>query len=361
MKICYFGIYDPDLGRNKIYIKGLKENGVEIIECRDTSWGPLKFIKLFIKHWKVRNSYDYLIVGYPGHILVWLARLISKKPIVFDALCTMYEGVIISRHQFGMLRIKSLYIKFIDWFAVKCADIILVESESQKKYFEKRFGKSPKYKVIYIGADNDIFYKDDNIIKKDKFTVIFRGKFLPEAGVKYIIKVAKILENKEVNFLVMGNGFLEKEVKLLINEMRPDNLTLISEYLSFKEMREKMLSSHVSLGQFEDHERLQRTIPHKCFETMAMGLPYVTARTPAISEILKDSISSLFVNAADPKDLAEKILILKNDPGLMGRIAENGYKLYKERFTPKKLAKDIIDLIKNDESGIVAKVDNSKI
>ena len=58
---------------------------------------------------------------------------------------------------------------------------------------------------------------------------------------------------------------------------------------------------------------------------MAMGLPYVTARTPAISEILKDSISSLFVNAADPKDLAEKILILKRfDRQLSGHSRDRG-------------------------------------
>jgi glycosyltransferase involved in cell wall biosynthesis len=353
--ICYFGIYNPDLGRNKIYIKGLKENEVKIIECRDNSRGPLKFIKLFLKYWKIRDDYDYLIVGYPGHIVVWLAKLISKKPVIFDALCAMYEGVIVSRGQFGIFNIRSLYIRFIDWLAVRCADFCLLESENQKKYFQERFGKSQKYKVIYTGADDGDFYKDNSITKKEKFTVVFRGKFLPEAGIKHIIKAADLLKNKEVDFLIIGSGFLEKEIKSFINEVKLDNLSLISGYLSFKKIRGEMLSSHVSLGQFEDHDRLQRTIPHKCFETMAMGLPYVTARTPAISEILKDGKSCLFVNMADPKDLAEKIMILKNNPGLANTIGENGYKLYKERFTPKNLAKDIIDLIKNSENGIVVK------
>ena len=98
MKICYFGIYRPNFGRNKTYIDGLKQNDIEIIECRDTSRGFLKFLKLFWKHRKIRNSYDYMIVGYPGHIVVWLAKLISKRPVIFDALCTLYEGEILSRN-----------------------------------------------------------------------------------------------------------------------------------------------------------------------------------------------------------------------------------------------------------------------
>ncbi len=350
MKICYFGIYDPNLGRNRIYMKGLKENGIEIIECRDNSRGFLKFVKLFFKHWKIRNNYDFMVVGYPGHVVVWFAKLISGKPVIFDALCTMYEGVILSRGQFGVLGIRNLYIKFIDWLAIKCADIILVETESQKKYFEERFGKSQKYKVIYTGADDSNFYKDNSIAKREKFTAVFRGKFLPEAGVKYVIETASILKNEEIDFLIIGNGFLEKDIKLLINKLKLGNLTLISKYLSFKEIKEKMLSSSISLGQFEDHERLERTIPHKCFETLALGLPYITSRTPAVSEILKDSESCLFVNPADPEDLAEKILMLKNNDNLAQGIANNGHNIYLNKFTPKNLARDILVVLQDSQN-----------
>src|SRR3989344_6457800 len=99
MRICYFGIYNPEESRNKIYIKGFKEHGVEIIECRDVTRGPLKYLYLFWKHWKIRNKYDFLIVGYPGHVVVPFAKLISKKPVILDALCSLYEGVIVSRQK----------------------------------------------------------------------------------------------------------------------------------------------------------------------------------------------------------------------------------------------------------------------
>ena len=34
IKVCYFGFYNPDYSRNRELIRGLKENGVEVIECK---------------------------------------------------------------------------------------------------------------------------------------------------------------------------------------------------------------------------------------------------------------------------------------------------------------------------------------
>ncbi|KKQ16381.1 MAG: hypothetical protein US28_C0002G0048, partial [Candidatus Daviesbacteria bacterium GW2011_GWA1_36_8] len=45
----------------------------------------------------------------------------------------------------------------------------------------------------------------------------------------------------------------------------------------------------------------------------------------------------------NPKDLAKGILLLSKNPKLVSKIAENGYKLYISRFTPKMIAKKIID------------------
>lgn len=345
MKICWFGIYNPQESRNRIYMRGLKTLGFEIVECRTTRGSFGKYFDLFLKHLKLRNEYDFLMVGYPGHSIVWFAKLISKKPVIFDALCTMEEGVLISRNEFKKNSLKYFYIKFIDWISVKTADLVLVESKIQKKFFEKKFGKSDKYKVVYTGADDSVFYPDLSITKEEKFTAVFRGKFLPEAGVTYILKAAKILEDSQINFRIIGNGWLEKEIKKEISELNLKNIELISKWLSDDEMRAKMLECHVSLGQFEGHERLGRTIPHKAFETMALGMPYITARAGGISEILTDGVNCLMVNPADPQDLAEKILRLKNDLSLAQKISENSLKLFLEKFSPIKLAENIFKIL----------------
>jgi glycosyltransferase involved in cell wall biosynthesis len=326
-------------------MKGLRENGVEIIECRDNSRGPLKFVKLFIKHWKIRNDYDVMIVGYPSHIAVPLAKFISNKKVVLDALCTMWESETFSHKASNF---KQIEMRIIDWLAVKFADIILVETFAQKKFFEKRFGGNPvKYKVVYTGADNSIFFKDFSVPKLQKFSVLFKGRLTPEAGVKYVLKAADILKNQNIFFRIIGFGILKEDVEKQISDLELKNVELICNELPFDELRKNMLECHLSLGQFENNPRLSRTIPHKCFETLALGLPYVTSRAPAISERLKDGKNCLFVNPADPKDLVEKILMLKNNQNLARAIGNNGYNLYQKKFNPKNLAKDILAILQN--------------
>jgi len=108
-----------------------------------------------------------------------------------------------------------------------------------------------------------------------------------------------------------------------------------------------MLSCHISLGQFADHERLDRTIPHKAFESLALGLPYVTARAKGILEILRDGENCFMTNPADSKALSEKIIQIKNELSATQKIRNNGFDLYKSNFTPDILAKKIISLLEN--------------
>ena len=347
IKICYFGAYRLDSCRNTIYIAGLRQNAAEVIECFDHSPGLIKYYKLFIKHWKIRDNYDVMIVGYPGPLVVLLAKLISKKPIVFNAMTSLYEVNIISRGRCSKRSFMAWRIWLIDWLAFKCADLVLVETNKQKDYLVKKFRiKSDKFARLFTGADDSSFYPDTSIKKNNKFTVLFRGRFLPEAGAKHILEAAKILEKKGVDFLILGiGGLLKKEIIEQATSLNLKNLKLIIGGLALDELREKMLTAHISVGQVENNERLERTIPFKAFESLALKLPYINGNAPGIKELLEDRKNCLLVNLADPEDLAEKIIELKNSPELRKKIAENGYELYKEKLTPKALGKELLDII----------------
>ncbi len=346
IKICYFGVYRLDSARNTVYIAGLRQNGAEVIECFDHSPGLIKYYKLFIKHWKIRNNYDVLIAGYPGHLTVLLAKLISIKPVIFNAMASLYEAKIISRKEHSKRSFVAWRIWLTDWLVFKFADLVLVESNKQKTYLIKKFRiRSKKFARLFTGADDSIFYPDTDIKKNDKFTVLFRGRFLPEAGVKHIVSATKILERKGIDFLIIGGAGLEKEITEQIKRLNLKNLELILSKLEIDELREKMLSAHVSIGQLENHERLERTIPFKAFESLALKLPYITGNALGIKELLEDRKNCLMVNLADPEDLVKKILEIKNSPELRKKIAENGYKLYKEKLTPKVLGKELLNII----------------
>lgn len=345
LRVCYFGIYDPEFSRNTIYIRGLKENGVNVIECNDRTPRFRKYWNLIKKHRKIRNDYDVLIVGYPGQLIVPLARLISQKPIVLDALCSLYESLILSRDAYRGNPFRVPVVHLIDWLAYKCADKILVETEKQKTYFEKNLRvPSEKCAVLYTGVDDEKFCADMSVQKFPDFTVLFRGRIVKEAGVPTVLEAAKILQKEGVQFLVVGFGWdgAMKEFDEVMKRLSPKNVRHIRDQVPVLELRELMLKCHVSLGQFGDHERLSRTIPHKAFESLAMKIPYITTRAEGVAEILRDEENCLMVNPADPKDLAEKIKMLASDVSLRKKLAENGFKTYQSRFTSQVLGREVL-------------------
>ncbi len=106
-----------------------------------------------------------------------------------------------------------------------------------------------------------------------------------------------------------------------------------------------MQTAHISLGQLSSHDRLKRTIPHKCYESLAMGLPYLTASSEGVRELLVPGETCLVCNPADAKSLAEKILWAKENPDALNKIAENGYRLFQNKLTSKILAAELMNKI----------------
>ncbi|MCH7680267.1 glycosyltransferase [candidate division KSB1 bacterium] len=260
----------------------------------------------------------------------------------------MYEGIVLDREEVSRLSLKAFYIWLVDFLAFRSAHVSLVESLSQKKFLVRLFKiKEEKLKITLTGANDKIFYPNPYVKKRDEFCAVFRGQFLPATGIEYVIEAARILKNKDVNFLIIGRGMLKKRVWQTIQEFNLKNAELITEYLSDNDLREKMLSCHVILGQFADHPRMDRTIQNKTFEALALSMPYITRDSRSNREILQDRENCLFVRPADARDLAEKILELKNNPELQKKIAQNGYKLYKEKLTPKILGRELLDNIQH--------------
>ncbi|MCD6515567.1 MAG: hypothetical protein J7L07_11645, partial [Candidatus Odinarchaeota archaeon] len=96
MDVVLFGAYDKNTPRYRILVKGLRKNNVNVIECSDRSKPmPLRFIKLIKKHKNL--EYDILLIGHVGQYLVPLAKLVSRKAIVFDIFNSLYETIVIDR------------------------------------------------------------------------------------------------------------------------------------------------------------------------------------------------------------------------------------------------------------------------
>ena len=340
--LCYIGIYRALAPRDKVYIEELKRRGAVIFECVSSAAGLEKYREIWRSVRRAARESDFVWVGYLSVFAVPVAYLATRKKIVYNALGSAYEGYILDRQIASKYSLKALFFWVADFIAFHLADTVLVESESQKRYLGKQFlVPRSKLQVIFTGVDEDIFHPDPSIKKQDTFTVAFRGMFLPATGVEIVLEAAKLLKNEPVRFWISGWGQLRDKVHHYIDTHKLTNVELNTMFLQPDELRRRMLSAHVMLGQFSKNFRLDRTIQHKTSEALALGMPYITRDSASNRELLQDGENCLFVAPADARALADKILWAKKNPDVLQKIGMNARATYEKKLAPTVLGEEV--------------------
>jgi glycosyltransferase involved in cell wall biosynthesis len=350
MIICYFGNYDPEYSRNRILIKGLKKNGVRVLECNDRTPGWRKYLNILKKHRQLGGKYDILIIGYSvrgSRLLVFLAKLISRKPVVWDALFSLYDNWIFDRQLASPYSLKALYYWLSDWLACFFADLIILDTYGNIGYFIKTFNISPKKFVrVLVGTDDEVIYFREKI-KEDKFIAFFHGRYIPVQGAEYIVKAAKILENeKDIEFRLLGSGQDFKRVKKIADDLGLKNVLFLPP-VPYEKLPDFIAQADVCFGLLGLAPRADRAIPNKVYEAAGMRKAIINAATTSIKEVFIDRENILLCRAGNPADIALKITELKNNPELKEKISNGAFEVVKNIAFPVSLGRFLKGELRN--------------
>lgn len=344
MRVLYFGSYKPSYPRNRVIIDGLRENGVEVVECNERALFPWNLFKLFIKSFRLKKNYDFVLVGFPGQEIMFLAKLIFRKPIIFDVFTSHYMGYILDRKYFSPKSLRAKYYRFLDRWSCKLANLIILDTQAHIEYFAKEFNLPvSKFRRIWLGANTELHQP---IVKSHTgvFSVLFWGSFIPLQGVEYIIQAAKILEREPIVFNLVGKGQTYDANKKLAEELSLKNVNFLGR-VSDESLANHISNTDICLGTFSDGLKADITIQNKIFESLASRKAMITEMTSSIVELLSDEQGVLFCRKADPNDLAQKIMTLKNDSALRAKVADGGYKLFLEKLTPQKIGQQLVHVL----------------
>jgi len=364
MTVCYFGNYQKDYPRNDVLISGLKQNNCHVLECQTRARGIKKYLSLYQQHKKIparnashgdaggKNKYDVLIVGFAGHSLVWFAKLISNKPIIFDAFVSLYLTNVADRGVCSPQSLKAKYYYFLDWLSCVLADKILLDTQAQIDYFIERY-KIDKNKFIrvFVGANNKIFYPDSKFNPRpdrgqnSKFVIHWHGYLVPFYGFATILEAAKILsrQDKSVKFRFITR-FNNKSEHFRNQAKSLANVEFLAE-VDKKDLAKYINQADCCLGVFGANKKAGLVITNKIVEALACRKPVITAKHQAPAELFNHQENIIFIEPANAQALADAILALKNNSELRTKIATNGYQLYLSQLTPKILGRQLNNIL----------------
>lgn len=260
---------------------------------------------------------DAVIVGYPGHVDMALARRVARgRPIVFNPLVSLADTLVSDRGRFKPRSLPARVLERIDRLAFNRADIVVADTQAHAQFF--RGLTTTPVEVCFVGAEERLFQP---LWKPaDPFTVLFVGKLIPLQGVDVVLDAARLAP--EVNFRLVGSGQL---AHVLVE--RPDNVEHVA-WVDYEQLPQELQRAGCALGIFGTSDKAARVIPNKAFQAIASGVPVVTADTPATRELFVDGESALLVPAGDAHALAGAVRRLQSDDALRRRIAAGGRAAY---------------------------------
>src|SRR5581483_12213547 len=104
----------------------------------------------------VRRDFDAVIVGYPGHFDVPLARRIAGRvPLVFDAVLSLEDELVAVRRRFRPRSTAATVLRVADARALRLPDLVVCGTEAEAAYLGGLGAEHTA--VVMLGADEDVF------------------------------------------------------------------------------------------------------------------------------------------------------------------------------------------------------------
>jgi glycosyltransferase involved in cell wall biosynthesis len=357
VRVCYFGTYRAEYSRNQIMIEGLRRNAVEVVECHEPFWRGIEdrvqaaaggwlcpvfwwrvlqaYARLLRRYRKV-GAYDVLVVGYPGPLDVFLARLLSRwrrKPLVWDVFMSVYL-IAVERNLDARSRFTVWFLRRIEWLACRLPDLLILDTAEYVAWFEVVHGIAPeRFRLVPTGADDRVFGPLTAPEDKDGvFRVVYYGTFIPNHGVQTIIEAARLLSDRpDIRFELIGDGPEKSRVQTLAQHYGLSGVAFV-DWMAQGELLQHVANADVCLGAFGTTPQSLMTIQNKIYEGLAMAKPVITGDGPAVRAALTHGEHVYLCPRADPAALAQAISTLCADPDLRRRLAENGHNLFTAQY-----------------------------
>lgn len=313
--ILAFGYHNQQAPRHWNMKRDLEAEGYAVLECTTTPKKGMmgKWMDLHHQYRKVRREVDEVLVTFPGHFLMPLAWFLTRAPrkkLTFDAFISLYDSLVDDRGKYSKANPYAWFLYCMDYLACHMADEVFIDTEAQRQFFIQKFHLKPeKIRTVYLKARTDLFFPKETVKTQGRFEVFFYGTYIPLQGIEYIVRAAKIVEEKNpnVHFTLVGSGQTYEDIQKLSAELQNKNISFI-ERVPMEALPDMIRSSDLCLGIFGTSDKAARVIPHKVYDAVACGGTVLTEDSPAIREKFANDPHVLVCAAGNEQAIAEKIL-----------------------------------------------------
>lgn len=253
----------------------------------------------------------------------------------------------------GESPLKVTIIKNLQMGTARLADYIRVVVPGIKKKLLLYGVNDRKIAVIGNGTDTEHFYPMEKReakkligVSTDFLYVGFIGNFAIWQGLDYLVAaIPRVLEVcNNVRFLLVGDGPEMPKIQKEISQFKNKEV-LLTGRVSYKEAGRYINAFDIGVAPFIYERNANIGLsPLKIWDYAACGVPIIASRIKGL-EVIEEENIGILVQPDDPEALADAIIELINSPKMRGNMGKRGRKVAEEKFTWKKIAERILQLV----------------
>ncbi|MCZ2258633.1 glycosyltransferase family 4 protein [Sporosarcina sp. G11-34] len=201
--------------------------------------------------------------------------------------------------------------------------------------FRDDMAKSPKKELTDL-TDYDF---------KKKLVCVHHGTMGYVNGLEYILDLASSYHNKDIVYLLIGNG---KEKQKLINKIENEDIknVFIIDSMKKSEVFGVLKSSDVGLMIVSDEAVLENNSANKFFDFLAAGLPVVVNYGGWQKKVLEEHNAGKGFEYKDKKSVYEYLKKLLSDKEFLMEVSQNSLDLSK-KYDSMALSERVLNLIES--------------
>jgi len=202
-----------------------------------------------------------------------------------------------------------------------------------------------KLTVIPNWVDTDFLkpLPKDNLVSRkyglhNKFVVMYSGtiSISSNRALEHVLEAAAMLkDNKDVIFVIVGEGLKKAELQKRAGELGTDNVRFLP-FQPYEDLPRLLASSDVLLVPL-DKEKSQMSVPSKLYNFLAAGRPILGLAPPdsEVGALIRGTRCGDVVPPDDVPRIGEAMLRLKGDPDARRDMASNARRYAVDHFSRK--------------------------
>lgn len=178
------------------------------------------------------------------------------------------------------------------------------------------------------------------------FVLCYAGVIGHAQGLEVILNAATELQQKDIIFVICGDGPELEKLKTLSQSLKLSNITFTGP-LSKKDALQLVLASDAAIIPLKKLDLFKGAIPSKIFENCAMSKPILLGVDGEAKQLfIEQAQAGLYFEPENSQSLAAAIKQLYENPSLRNQLGENGKHFVISKFSRKQIALDFLEAFK---------------